>query len=42
MLISRLGNQAQNFDTVNMTTAGYDSPFKQNNRTNEVWLRKIR
>ena len=40
-LIARLGNEAVNYDCVNMMTAGYDPPFKPIGRTNEVWLRKI-
>ncbi len=41
-LINVLGDEAQNYDCVNMMTAGYDPPFKPIYRTNEVWLRKIR
>jgi hypothetical protein len=41
-LIRLLGSEAQNYDCVNMMTAGYNSPRTQTNRTNEVWLRKIR
>ncbi|CAF0830758.1 unnamed protein product [Brachionus calyciflorus] len=41
LLIKALGEEAKNYDTVNMMTAGYDPPFKPVNRTNEVWLKKI-
>jgi hypothetical protein len=41
-IIKLLGNEAQNYDCINMMTAGYDPPFKPIYRTNEVWLRKIR
>lgn len=41
MLVEQLGDEAKNYDTVNMMTAGYDPPFKPVYRTNEVWLRKI-
>lgn len=40
LLIKALGEEAKNYDTVNMMTAGYDPPFKPINRTNEVWLKK--
>ncbi|CAF0774753.1 unnamed protein product [Brachionus calyciflorus] len=41
LLIKTLGKEAKNYDTVNIITARYDPPFKQFNRTNEVWLKKI-
>ncbi|RNA42468.1 heme-binding 2 [Brachionus plicatilis] len=41
LLINTLGDDAKNYDTVNMMTAGYDPPFKPIKRTNEIWLKKI-
>ena len=41
ILIRALGEEAKKYDTANMVTARYDPPFKQINRTNEVWLRKV-
>jgi len=40
MLISILGDQAKDYDTYNMITAGYDSPMTWFNRRNEVILKK--
>ena len=40
-LIKALGDQASQYDTVNMVVAGYDAPFVLFNRRNEVWLRKL-
>ena len=42
VLINSLGSEANNYDLVNIMTAGYDPPFKPVGRTNEVWLRRIR
>ena len=39
-LISMLGDQAKDYDTINMITAGYDSPMTFFNRRNEVILKK--
>ena len=39
-LVKTLGSDAENYDTVNMISAGYDAPFKPFFRRNEVWLRK--
>lgn len=39
-LIEKLGDEANNYDLVNMRMAGYDAPFKFFNRKNEVWLKK--
>jgi len=39
-LIQKLGSLASNYDTINIITAGYDSPFTLFNRRNEVWLLK--
>lgn len=41
ILISKLGDEATKYDTINMITAGYDAPFKPVGRRNEVWLKKI-
>lgn len=41
VLIRALGNEASQFDTINMLVAGYDAPFKFFDRTNEVWLKKL-
>ena len=40
-LIKALGDEASQYDTVNMIIAGYDAPFVIFNRRNEVWLRKL-
>lgn len=40
LLISMLGDQAKDYDTYNMITAGYDSPMTWFNRRNEVILKK--
>ena len=42
ILIDKLGDEAKNYDQVNIMTAGYNPPFQPIGRTNEVWLRKIR
>jgi hypothetical protein len=39
-LIEKLGDEAKNYDLVNMRMAGYDAPFKFFDRTNEVWLKR--
>ena len=39
-LISMLGDQAKDYDTINMITAGYDSPMTPFKRRNEVILKK--
>lgn len=39
-LISMLGDQAKDYDTINMITAGYDSPMIFFDRRNEVILKK--
>ena len=42
LILKALGpDQAKNYDSVNLLTAGYDPPFKPILRRNEVWLRKI-
>ena len=41
LLIQVLGASASQYDTVNFITAGYNDPFTQTNRRNEVWLRKL-
>ena len=41
LLIEALGAEASKYDTVNIITAGYDSPYKPIRRRNEVWLRRI-
>ena len=41
ILIRALGTEARRYDTVNMMTAGYDSPFNLIGRRNEVWLKRI-
>lgn len=41
ILIKKLGSESQEYDTVNIITAGYDPPVKLINRRNEVWLRKL-
>ena len=41
ILIEKLGNEAKNYDTANMITAGYQSPYSFFGRRNEVLLRKI-
>jgi hypothetical protein len=40
LLISKLGEQAQEYDLVNMITAGYSSPYTLFNRRNEIILKK--
>ena len=43
LIIQALGpEEAKNYDSVNLLTAGYDPPFKPIYRRNEVWLRKIK
>lgn len=41
-LISALGSNAQNYDSINLITAGYNSPFTLFFRRNEVWLLKVK
>ena len=41
LLIQKLASESSKYDYVNMITAGYDPPFRTENRTNEVWFRKI-
>jgi hypothetical protein len=42
LIVQALGpDEAKNFDSVNLMTAGYDAPFQPFFRRNEVWLRKI-
>jgi hypothetical protein len=40
LLVQRLGNDAVQYDTTTMLTAGYNAPYQIINRTNEVWFRK--
>jgi hypothetical protein len=40
-LISALGSNAQNYDSINLITAGFSSPYTLFFRRNEVWLLKI-
>ncbi|CAF0985969.1 unnamed protein product [Brachionus calyciflorus] len=41
LLKQRLGSQLSLYDVQTMVTAGYNSPYELNDRTNEVWLRKL-
>jgi len=40
-LIAALGDEASQYDQVNVKLAGYDSPWKFWDRTNEVWMYKL-
>ena len=40
LLISKLGDQAKDYDLINMITAGYDSPMSFFDRRNEIFLKK--
>jgi hypothetical protein len=40
-LVKALGSDAKSYDTVNMITAGYNSPYMILFRKNEVWIPKM-
>jgi hypothetical protein len=40
-LVKALGSDAKSYDTVNMVTAGYNSPYMILFRKNEVWIPKM-
>ncbi|CAF0951385.1 unnamed protein product [Brachionus calyciflorus] len=41
LLKQRLGSQLALYDVQTLFTASYNSPYQSNDRTNEVWLRKL-
>jgi hypothetical protein len=40
-LVKALGSDAKSYDTINMVTAGYNSPYMILFRKNEVWIPKM-
>lgn len=41
LLKQRLGSDLANYESQVMMTASYNSPYQVNDRTNEVWLKKL-